>query len=161
MTMRIDSIKKMGIALDKHLADDGHCWLWCTNQILLSGAGYDVVRAWGYEPKSVLSWIKPRYGYGPYLRNQTEHVIFATRGRSPVRFRGQGTWFYAPVQDHSHKPEEIFDIIERVSRPDFLELFARRPRAGWDRWGLEVRSDIDLIGFPVPDSPKTRSEGGE
>ena len=59
-------------------------------------AGRTVMEAWGSEYRSCLTWIKPRFGLGSYLRNQTEHLLFGVRGRAPVLFRGQGTWFYAP-----------------------------------------------------------------
>jgi N6-adenosine-specific RNA methylase IME4 len=62
---------------------------------------------------------------------------------------------FAPLQEHSHKPEEQFAVIERISNPPYLELFARRPREGWDIWGDEVASDIEIEGYPVPRySPK-------
>jgi N6-adenosine-specific RNA methylase IME4 len=61
-----------------------------------------------------------------------------------VLFRGQGSWFYAPVQEHSHKPEEQYAVIERCSPGPFLELFARRARPGWHVWGDEVESDVSL-----------------
>ncbi len=47
----------------------------------------------GFSYRSCLTWIKPRFGLGMYLRNQTEHVLLGTRGKAPVLFRGQGTWF--------------------------------------------------------------------
>lgn len=157
-TMRLESIKQMGIALDPLIADDAHCWLWVTNATIPQG--HEVLAAWGFEYRSLLTWIKPRLGLGTYLRNMTEHVMLGTRGKAPVRFKGQGTWLFAPVQEHSHKPEEVHDIIERVSDGPYLELFARRPRPGWHVWGNEVASDIDLLGFPVPDAPATRGDGG-
>jgi N6-adenosine-specific RNA methylase IME4 len=116
-----------------------------------------VLEAWGYTVRSPLTWVKPRFTLGNYLRNSTEHVLFATRGKAPVQFKGQPTWLYAPLQDHSHKPEELYDIIERVSPGPYLELFARRRRHGWLAWGNEIDSDIDIPGYPVPNSPATRS----
>ena len=43
----------------------------------------------------------------------------------------------------------------------YLELFARRPRAGWHVWGNEIASDVNLPGFPVPDAPAATGVGGE
>lgn len=100
--------------------------------------------AWGFTYRSCLTWIKPRFGMGPYLRNQTEHLLFGVRGEAPIRFHGQGTWLYAPVQEHSHKPEEQYAVIERCSPGPYLELFARGRRAGRDCWGDEVPSDVVL-----------------
>ena len=154
-TMTLDAIKEMGPAIRSVTADDAHCWLWVTNATI--PIGHEVLEAWGFQYRSLLTWVKPRIGLGPYLRNMTEHVMLGTRGKAPVKFRGQGTWLFAPLQDHSHKPEEVHEIIQRVSPGPYLEIFARRPRAGWSVWGNEVASDVDLSGWPVPDAPATRS----
>jgi N6-adenosine-specific RNA methylase IME4 len=128
--------------VERLVADDAHLWLWVTNASLF--VGRSVMEAWGFTYRSVLTWIKPRFGLGAYLRNQTEHLLFGVRGKAPVLFHGQGTWLYAPVQEHSHKPEEQYAVIERCSPGPYLELFARRKRPGWDSWGNEVDSDVAL-----------------
>ena len=79
-----------------------------------------------------------------YLRNQTEYLLLGVRGKAPIRFRGQGSWLYAPVQAHSHKPEEAYAVIERCSPGPYLELFARQRRPGWDVWGDEMTCDVAL-----------------
>jgi len=142
------------------LADaDAHCWLWVTNATLR--AGYEVLEAWGFTPRSPLTWIKPRLGLGNYLRNATEHLILGTRGKAPVRFRAQPTWMFAPLQEHSHKPEEQYAVIERVSQGPFLELFARRRQPGWAVWGNEIDSDIEIPGYPVPHTRRISPDGME
>ncbi|MFB8777145.1 MT-A70 family methyltransferase [Streptomyces broussonetiae] len=130
------------LRVDRLATDDAHLWLWVTNSNFFEGIA--VMEAWGFAYRSCLTWIKPRFGLGNYLRNQTEHLLFGIRGRAPIQFRSQGTWFYAPVQEHSHKPEEQYAIVERCSPGPYLELFARRPRPGWDVWGNEVSCDVAL-----------------
>ena len=154
--MPLERIKAMPI---KDLVEDSaHCWLWVANGYIRQG--YEVLDAWGFTVKGVLTWVKPRLGLGVYLRNTTEHLLFATKGKAPALFNRQPTWFYAPVQDHSHKPEEQFAIIERISPGPYLELFARRKQKGWDCWGLEAPSqDVDIPGYPVPDTPSTDKAG--
>jgi len=147
--MTLDRIKAMPVS--QLAAEDAHLWLWVTNATLRDG--YDVAEAWGFTVRSPLTWVKFRLGLGNYLRNATEHLLFATRGRAPVNFRSQPTWVNAPVQDHSHKPEEQYALIERVSSGPYLELFARRrpaSTADWSVWGNEVRADISVPGYPVP-----------
>lgn len=102
--MNLDEICALGV--DRLYAADAHLWLWVTNASL--HAGKAVMEAWGFTYRSCLTWIKPRFGLGQYLRNQTEHLLLGTCGKAPVLFHGQGTWFYAPLQDHSHKPEEQY-----------------------------------------------------
>lgn len=123
-------------------ADSAHLWLWVTNASLFAGKA--VMEQWGFTYRSILTWIKPRFGMGQYLRTQTEHLLLGTRGKAPLLFRGQGSWLYAPMQEHSHKPEEQYAVIERCSPGPYLELFARRRRPGWHTWGNEVHCDVAL-----------------
>lgn len=154
--MTLERIKAMPVA-DLADPESSHCWLWLTNAALRDG--YDVLEAWGFTPRSLLTWVKMRMGLGNYLRNMTEHVLLGTRGKAPVRFNSQPTWLCAPVQDHSHKPEELYPIIERVSPGPYLELFARRRQHGWDAWGNEIDSDIEIPGYPVPLVRGVRKDG--
>jgi N6-adenosine-specific RNA methylase IME4 len=136
--MKLDDI--CALRVDRLAAVNCHLWLWVTNSNFFEGLR--VMESWGFSYRSCLTWIKPRFGLGQYLRNQTEHLLLGVRGRAPIRFRSQGSWFYAPVQDHSHKPEEQYAIIERCSPGPYLELFARRRQPGWDVWGNEVPCDV-------------------
>jgi N6-adenosine-specific RNA methylase IME4 len=152
--MTLDRIKAMPVP--DLTEENAHCWLWVTNASLEHG--FDVLRAWGFTPRSIFSWIKPRMGLGVYLRNATEHVLLGTKGKAPILFNAQMNWGFFPLQDHSHKPEELYAIIERCSPKPYLELFARRRQTGFDVWGNEIDSDIDIPGYPVPDSPATRNQ---
>ena len=144
--MPIDRIKAMPVA---DLAEpDAHLWLWSTAAALRDS--YDVMEAWDFTPRSLFIWIKPRMGLGNFLRNAAEFMLFGTRGKAPILFKAQPNWLFAPVQDHSHKPEEQYAMIERCSPGPYLELFARRPQPGWDAWGNEIDSDIEIPGYPVP-----------
>lgn len=147
--MNLERIKAMPVG---DLAEDNaHLWLWVTNATLR--LGYDVAEAWGFTVRSPLTWVKFSLGLGNYLRNSTEHLLLATRGKAPVNFRSQPTWINAPIQNHSHKPEEQFAVIERVSDGPYLELFARRrppSNSSWFVWGNEIDADIAIPGYPVP-----------
>lgn len=146
----LESLERIKALPVGDLADENaHCWLWTTAASLRQG--YDVLEAWGFTPRSPFIWIKPRLGLGMYLRNAAEFMILGTKGKAPVLYNAQPNWLFAPVQPpHSHKPEEQYPIIERVSPGPFLELFARRRQKGWDCWGNEVNSDIVIPGYPVP-----------
>lgn len=146
--MPLSQIKAMPV--QDLAADNAHLYLWVPNGLLPEGL--EVIKAWGFTFRSPLYWIKPRLGLGNYIRNASETCLFATRGKAPVKFHAQPNWMFSPQQDHSHKPEEQFAIIERLSDGPYLELFARRRQPGWDAWGLEVPggSDIVIPGYPVP-----------
>jgi len=130
----------------RNLAEsEAHLYLWATNNKLLDAL--EVVKAWGFEYKTLITWAKDRFGLGQYYRGQTEHCIFATRGVLPYRTREDGKraqgrtlidGFDAPREEHSVKPEVMRQWIESVSHPPYLELFARRRAEGWDSWGNEL-----------------------
>jgi hypothetical protein len=44
----------------------------------------------------------------------------------------------APRREHSRKPDDIHERIERLVAGPYLELFARTRREGWSSWGNEV-----------------------
>lgn len=126
-----------------HLAEqNAHLWLWVTNATLFVGP--QVMESWGFQYRSILTWVKPVFGLGQTLRTASEHLLFGTRGKAPILFRSQPTWAFWPRQEHSRKPDEQYAIIERCSPGPYLELFARRKRPGWSSWGNEIESDVTL-----------------
>lgn len=125
--------------------DGAHLWLWTTNMFLEPALG--LVRGWGFTMMTMVTWCKPGPGVGYYLRNNTEHVIFATSGRPLVpTLKPLSTWYEWPRQAHSQKPEHFYDLVEQVSQPPYLEMFARRHRLGWDVHGSESANTVKLVG---------------
>jgi N6-adenosine-specific RNA methylase IME4 len=43
--------------------DPAFLFLWVTNPFLLSGVGAQVCRAWGFEPKQLITWVKTKTGW--------------------------------------------------------------------------------------------------
>jgi N6-adenosine-specific RNA methylase IME4 len=132
-TMTVQAIRE----LQPPAADSAHLWLWCLSQHI--DWGWDVARAWGFEPLIALTWCKDGLGAGRFQCN-TEHVLVCRRGArhlAPFQ-RTAGTWFRWPRGAHSVKPDQFYELVERVSPAPRLELFARRRRFGWDVWGDEA-----------------------
>jgi N6-adenosine-specific RNA methylase IME4 len=123
-------------ALHIPAADNAHLYLWTTNGFLRQA--FDLIDAWQFTYKTCLTWTKPQIGMGNYFRNNTEHVLFAVRGRQPTLRNDCPTWFQADRTRHSAKPESFYDIVETSSPGPWLEMFARRRRFGWATWGNEA-----------------------
>lgn len=124
-----------------------HLYVWATNNYLHSAL--DIIESWGFRYITCITWAKPTIGLGQYFRGQTEHCLFATRGKAlPYRERNgkrlQGKTLLLPGQlfeqsrAHSSKPGEMRGMIELVSHPPYIELFARYKAKGWDAWGNEL-----------------------
>lgn len=155
-----ESLKRLREFPLSDLIDDSGChvWFWTTNRYLKES--YEILEAAGLTVRSPLTWVKFRLGLGGRygLRNATEHLLFATKGKLELGNHSTPTWLNAPVGAHSEKPGASYELIEKISPGPRLELFARNHRPGWDDvWGDEVESTISIPGWPVP-SDFTREE---
>jgi N6-adenosine-specific RNA methylase IME4 len=146
-TMAVEDICALDV--DGIAAPNAHLWVWGVNRMLEDA--FKAVRAWGFTPMSILTWTKPGPGMGYYLRNNTEHCLFATRGKPVVPEQAAiSSWWQWPRGSHSAKPDAFYDIVEQVSPGPYLEMFARRARLGWDTWGDQAPGGVDLISPASP-----------
>jgi N6-adenosine-specific RNA methylase IME4 len=160
-TMSLDDIMEMPVA--QLVAKQGHLYLWVPNALILEGL--EVLKRWGFTYKTNLVWYKIRKDGGPdgrgvgfYYRNVTELVLVGVRGS--LRTLGPGrrmvNLFASRKREHSRKPDEIYDIIEKCSPGPYLELFARHARPGWHQWGDEWQQSggPTLLGSSRPEGSK-------
>jgi N6-adenosine-specific RNA methylase IME4 len=121
---------------------DSFLFLWRVSAMVEEA--YQVVRAWGFVPKSEIVWLKRtetgkrHFGMVHYTRAEHETCIIATRGRAKVETRSMRSTFEAAVGEHSEKPDEFYQIVQELCLGPFVETFARKPRRGWDQYGNEM-----------------------
>lgn len=140
--MTTDMICKLGVLeiLDKNAV----LFLWVTNPMIKDALS--VMDAWGFEYKTNIVWVKTelqRPGSGFYVRGRHELLFIGTHGSFTPLERDIsppiGSVIEAPVQEHSRKPDKVYEIVERLYPGcKYIELFARRERQGWDNWGDEI-----------------------
>jgi len=132
-------------------ADDCALFLWATGPHLEHA--FEVINEWGFIYKSLaFVWCKlNKKGYGTFMgtgywtRANAEICLLATKG-NPKRISASVHQIVnTPVQEHSKKPECVRDrIVKLMGDLPRIELFARQRVDGWDCWGNEVESDVDL-----------------
>ncbi len=143
-TMTLDDI--CALPVGNISADPSHLYLWVPNALLPEGL--QVMAAWGFKYKTNIVWNKIRKDGGPdgrgvgfYFRNTTELLLFGIRGtnaRTLQPGRSQVNAIRSMKREHSRKPDETYELIERCSSGPFLELFARGSRPGWATWGNQA-----------------------
>jgi len=138
--MTVEQIAALEIPSEK----DAHCYIWTINKYIEQT--YSIMRAWGFRPVQLLTWAKSPMGLGMggSFVNTTEFVLFGKRGSLKEKQRIDTTWWNWKRGEHSKKPEAFQDIVEAVSHPPYLEMFARRYRLGWDVFGNEVESNVSI-----------------
>jgi N6-adenosine-specific RNA methylase IME4 len=150
----------MALPIQQISDDNCHLYLWVTNNFLEDGL--KVMKAWGFTYKTKITWVKgepldgegktfkfENAGLGQYFRGLDEVCLFGVKGYLSYKIidgkRQQGkTVIVAPRGKHSEKPKIMYEVIEKVSHNPYIELFARDKRNGWDTWGDEVESSIEL-----------------
>lgn len=140
-TMELQEIKDLPV--EAIVEDTAHLYLWVPNALLADGM--QVMEHWGFTYKTNLIWYKIRKDGGPdrrgvgfYFRNVTEMILFGVRGKNPRTLqpgRSQENIISSRKREHSRKPDEQYELIEKCSWGPRIELFARGPRKGWFVWG--------------------------
>jgi len=142
-TLSLNEIKEIPVQFVSD--NNSHLYLWVPNALLLEGL--EVMKAWGFKYKTNLIWHKVRKDGGPdgrgvgfYFRNTTEVILFGIRGsqRTLAPGRSQVNIIRTQKQEHSRKPDGMYNIIEKCSPGPYLELFARGKREGWDVFGNQA-----------------------
>lgn len=132
--MTIEDIQALPV--EKIADENAILWLWTTNAHVRSA--FDIIEAWGFEYKSMLTWVKDRMGTGEWLREQTEHCLLCARGE-PVFLYGKHTTVMEAVRrEHSRKPEEFYELVETTCPGSRVELFCRQTRSGWSAHGNDT-----------------------
>jgi len=145
-TMKLTTLLvEVAVMVRQLSADDCFLFLWAPNSLVIDGTATAVARAWGFEPKQLIPWIKmtkdgfrPALGMGNYSRVCSEMMVLARRGRPKVCNRAVPGVIFAPRTRHSAKPDESYDLIERLCKGPRIELFARREMPGWKAWGDQL-----------------------
>jgi N6-adenosine-specific RNA methylase IME4 len=125
-------------------ADDSILFLWATVP-LLPEAG-QVMNAWGFEYRTNAVWNKMRIGMGYWVRGQCELLLIGTRGQFPLATELCAGGIYSEKRTkHSKKPAFFRELItSSYPNESKLEMFARDVVPGWDAWGNEVDSSVQI-----------------
>lgn len=151
-TMELEDIQALPVG---ELADtDCILFMWTTIPLLKDC--FSVMKAWGFEYKTVaFVWIKQNrksdslfWGMGHWTRANAEFCMLATKGRPKRKSAGVHQVIISHIEEHSKKPDIVrHKIIELVGDLPRVELFAREKADGWDAWGNEVDCDIEIEGY--------------
>ncbi|KAH0542929.1 hypothetical protein FGG08_002698 [Glutinoglossum americanum] len=137
------------------LCDNGFMFLWVTTRYVT--AGRNCLKRWGYRVVNELIWVKTNQlnktivsGItGHWLNHTKEHCLVGIKGDPPA-YSKEPDCIVAPMRETSRKPDEIYNMIDRLTRRNVkkLELFGRTGnlRSGWLTVGNQVPR-----GFKVAD----------
>lgn len=141
-TMSLDSLKALPVG--DLAARNSALFMWVIDSHI--DQALDLAAAWGFALKTrAFTWrkltkdgLRVRIGMGRWTRKQTEMCLLFTRGSPPRLNADVREIIDAGIREHSRKPDEQYERIERLVGGPYLELFARQQWPGWFAWGNEV-----------------------
>ncbi len=114
--------------------------------------------------KSGFPWVKTvpntgniSTGIGHWTQGTSELLFLFTKGKLKKKAgnavkgllhgdRGAPVFYCPKGGKHSNKPEDLQTWLSRIVDGSRLELFSRRPLAGWQTWGLDTGFQLDADG---------------
>lgn len=125
-------------------ADDCHLFMWTTQKFL--PLSLRLTEAYGFRYVLLMTWHKPG-GFQPIGLPQynCEFAVYARRG-APLfidtkAFACCSQW---PRREHSRKPDEFYELVERVTTGRRIDVFSREARVGFSQYGNEA-DKFDLV----------------
>jgi N6-adenosine-specific RNA methylase IME4 len=134
------------LPINKITDDDALLYLWARSPAL--DWALEVGKAWGFKYSTVaFVWDKQRIIPSYYTPSQVELCLVFKKGRipTPKGSTKEHQFLSEKRRRHSQKPDTIRNRIMRMfPTQNKIELFSRNKVEGWDCWGNEVESDIEL-----------------
>jgi N6-adenosine-specific RNA methylase IME4 len=150
-TMSFDEIAYLPVHM--LAADDSMLVLWTSAPHLKESI--EIMEDWGFDFVTAGAWAKQSktgekwaFGTGFVYRSAAEFYLVGKIGNPRIAVKNIRNLIIAPVREHSRKPDEMHEQIERMF-PDVprCELFGRQRRPGWDVFGDEAgkfNADTDV-----------------
>lgn len=115
-------------------------FMWITNPFLREGLS--LLEAYGFEYKTLITWVKNGKGLGHWYRGNTEHLLVGIKGEVKAFHSQNINVFHADTREHSQKPIKAYELIDdatkTISNCKTLEIFARKHYRDWICIGLHL-----------------------
>lgn len=147
-TMNKQEILDFKYEIDEVSNSDSMILMWVTGPSM--AFALEVMKHYGYEYKTIgFSWIKvskagnPRILPSYYFGANCELVLIGIKGKNKGKFKPEqklvGQVVMSELRQHSRKPDEIYEKIERTY-PSLskCEFFSRTSRDGWIQFGNQT-----------------------
>lgn len=147
-TISLEEIKNILKKFRDKASENHIMFCWTIDKYLFEAE--QILKELGYKLHARMIWDKTN-GVAPAftVRYSHEYLLYCYYGKfTPVaeNMRGKYTTVIREQSTkHSKKPLLAYEIIENLyPNLNKIELFARNKREGWDVWGNEVDSSINL-----------------
>ena len=137
-TVTLKDLKNLPV---RDIAEDNSLlFMWATSPHM--DQAIELGKSWGFSWATIaFVWDKVRVNPGFYTLSQVELCLVFKLGKipNPRGARNIRQMVLSKRTRHSEKPAEVRRRIEKMfPEQSKIEMFARKPAAGWTAWGEEV-----------------------
>ncbi len=131
-TMTVEELKLLELPSKENCV----LYLWTTHAFLKDS--FDLLTAWGFTYKAIITWDKEKMGMGRNIRMQCEFCLLAVKGSPILEGSSVRDIIREPRREHSRKPIAFYELVETMTTGRRLDFFAREQRENWEVYGAEV-----------------------
>lgn len=140
-TMTDEELAKFDV--DQFADEECNLFLWCTKAKIHTA--FHLMEKWGFKYANFLVWNKLDGINHNGVHAILEFVLYGYRGRNGLDYsRPIEAYFEEKRKKHSQKPNKFYAMIAQVTAPPRVDLFARRRHYGFDAWGKQVETQMEV-----------------
>lgn len=148
-TTSIEELKQLDV--ESLAADNCLLVMWWVGS--MPQEAIDLVNAWGFTIKNMNGFVwrkitkgrKRYFGMGHYTRAGSESAIIAVKGKPKILNHSIRAVQTKTILEHSVKPDLFRELaVELAGDVKRLEMFARSSTGGWDLFGDEAPTSIEI-----------------
>jgi N6-adenosine-specific RNA methylase IME4 len=124
---------------------DAECdlFLWTTKAKIHTA--FHILEKWGFRYANFLVWNKLDGLNHNGVHTTLEFVLYAYRGRNGLNYsKPIEAYFEEKRRKHSQKPDRFYSMIAKVTPEPRLDIFARKRHYGFEAWGNQVETQIEV-----------------
>lgn len=129
---------------------DSECnlFLWTTKAKIHTA--FHILEKWGFRYANFLVWNKLDGLNHNGVHTTLEFVLYAYKGRNGLDYKKPiEAYFEEKRKKHSQKPNSFYAAISNVTEAPRIDIFARKRHYGFDSWGNQVETQVEVPIFTL------------
>jgi N6-adenosine-specific RNA methylase IME4 len=143
--------------IDDFAAAECNLFLWTTNSKL--PVAFRIMEKWGFHYANLLVWNKLDGLNHNGVHATLEFVLYGYRGKNGLDYtKPLEAYFQAKRIKHSQKPDKFYSMIAKVTEPPRIDIFARKQHYGFEAWGNQVETQMEVPLFILSELPSRKEK---
>jgi N6-adenosine-specific RNA methylase IME4 len=106
---------------------------------------FHIMEKWGFHYANFLVWNKLHRLNHNGVSATCEFILYGYKGRNGLDYANpMPSYFEERLKKHSQKPDVFYAEVAKITKEPRVDLFARRRHYGFDAWGNQVETQMEM-----------------